>query len=73
MLDERDDLRGRTLTLIPRFDPAKALEILARDKVTIFQGVPTMYAAMLHDPSADTADTSSLRVCASGARRCRSR
>ncbi len=57
---------GATLTLIPRFDPAKALEVVARDEVTIFQGVPTMYAAMLHHPDADTADTSSLRTCASG-------
>ena len=57
---------GATLTLIPRFDPAKALEVVARDKVTIFQGVPTMYAAMLHHPSADSTDTSSLRTCVSG-------
>ena len=42
----------------------KALEIIARDQVTILEGVPTMYHAMLnvHDP----ADTSSLRVCVSG-------
>ena len=39
-----------TLTLLPRFDPAKALEIIKRDAVTIFEGVPTMYAAMLHHP-----------------------
>jgi long-chain acyl-CoA synthetase len=57
---------GGTLTLIPRFDPAKALEVIARDRVNVFEGVPTMYAAMLHDPSADSADTSTLRVCASG-------
>ncbi|HEX2705222.1 MAG TPA: AMP-binding protein, partial [Candidatus Lustribacter sp.] len=57
---------GATLTLIPRFDPAKALEVVGRDKVTIFQGVPTMYAAMLNHPDADAAETSSLRVCASG-------
>ena len=57
---------GATLTLIPRFDPAKALEVVQRDKVTIFQGVPTMYGAMLHHPDAATADTSSLRVCVSG-------
>ena len=57
---------GATLTLIPRFDPAKALEVVARDRVTIFQGVPTMYAAMLHHPSADSTDTSSLRTCVSG-------
>ena len=52
---------GATLTLLPRFDPGKALEIIARDRVTIFEGVPTMYAAMLHHPSSADADTSSLR------------
>jgi long-chain acyl-CoA synthetase len=57
---------GGTLTLLPRFDPAKALEIVERDKVTVFLGVPTMYGAMLHDPAADTADTSSLKFCGSG-------
>ena len=55
-----------TLTLLPRFDPAKALEIIARDRVTIFEGVPTMYAAILHQPGADPAKTASLRVCVSG-------
>ena len=59
-------LAGGCLTLIPRFDPAKALEIIARDKVNIFEGVPTMFGAMLHDPGADDADTSTLKVCASG-------
>jgi long-chain acyl-CoA synthetase len=57
---------GGTLTLLPRFDPAKALEIVGRDRVTIFEGVPTMYAAMLHDPACAQADASSLRVCVSG-------
>src|SRR3712207_1272797 len=57
---------GGCLSLIPRFDPGKALEIIARDKVTIFQGVPTMYGAMLNHADADSADTSTLRVCASG-------
>jgi long-chain acyl-CoA synthetase len=57
---------GGTLTLLPRFDPGKALEIIDRDQVTIFEGVPTMYAAMLHHPSADTASTASLRLCVSG-------
>ncbi len=57
---------GSTLTLLPRFDPGQALEIIARDKVTIFEGVPTMYAAMLHHLGSGQADTSSLRVCVSG-------
>jgi long-chain acyl-CoA synthetase len=55
-----------TLTLLPRFDPAKALEIISRDGVTIFEGVPTMYAAILHLPGADPALAATLRVCVSG-------
>ncbi|MFX4273974.1 long-chain-fatty-acid--CoA ligase [Propionibacteriaceae bacterium Y1685] len=57
---------GATLTLIPRFDPAKALEVIQRDKVTIFEGVPTMYGAMLNHPSLAETDTSSLRTAVSG-------
>ena len=54
------------ISMIPRFDPDKALEIIARDGITIFQGVPTMYNAMLPAESADSADTSTLRLCMSG-------
>jgi long-chain acyl-CoA synthetase len=57
---------GATVTMLPRFDPDKALEIIERDKVTLFQGVPTMYNAMLHSESCDSADCSSLRICMSG-------
>jgi long-chain acyl-CoA synthetase len=57
---------GATVTMLPRFDPDKALEIIDRDKVTLFQGVPTMYNAMLHSDAADDADCSSLRICMSG-------
>ena len=34
--------------------------------MTVFEGVPTMYAAMLNVPDRDTYATSSLRLCASG-------
>lgn len=58
---------GALLTLMPRFDPLKAVEVIARDRVTVFQGVPTMYSAMLGVASAATPDaTESLRVCVSG-------
>jgi long-chain acyl-CoA synthetase len=57
---------GGTLTLLPRFDAGKALAIIARDQVTVFEGVPTMYAAMLHHPDGATADVTSLRICISG-------
>lgn len=57
---------GALLTLVPRFDAAKALAVLARDRVTVLEGVPTMYAAMLHSPDADNTDMSSLRTCITG-------
>ncbi len=57
---------GGTLTLIPRFEPGKALEIIARDGVNVFEGVPTMYNAMLHFPERERFDLSTLAVCASG-------
>jgi long-chain acyl-CoA synthetase len=57
---------GGMLTLIPRFDPDHALEIIERDRVTIFEGVPTMYVAMLHSDKAGSADVSTLRLCVSG-------
>ncbi|KXO94114.1 long-chain fatty acid--CoA ligase [Tsukamurella pulmonis] len=56
---------GATLTLIPRFDPRKAIEVIGRDRVSIFLGVPTMYAAMVAALQPGD-DVSSLRVCASG-------
>ena len=57
---------GITMTLLPRFDADKALEIIQRDKVTLFLGVPTMYFAMLNHPERSTYDVSSLRLCVSG-------
>jgi long-chain acyl-CoA synthetase len=50
------------LTLIPRFDGGKALQVIARDKVTIFEGLPTMFSAMLHQPDPSANDVSSLRL-----------
>ena len=57
---------GATLTMIPRFEPHKALEVLQRDKVTIMQGVPTMYVALLQDPAHKDYDVSTLRLAVSG-------
>ncbi len=54
------------LTLIPRFDPGKALEIMQRDRVNVFQGVPTMYGAILHHAERERYDVSALKLCVSG-------
>ena len=58
---------GAMLTLIPRFDPRKALEVIERDAVTVFEGVPTMYSALLSAANEATREsTRSLRTCVSG-------
>jgi long-chain acyl-CoA synthetase len=57
---------GGTMTLLPRFDADKALQIMQRDKVSIFLGVPTMYFALLNHPERTTYDIASLRLCVSG-------
>lgn len=60
-------IRARGLmTLLPRFDPAKALDIIQRDGVTSFAAVPTMYSALLHQPGREAVDLSSLHLCVSG-------
>ncbi|MEU4076260.1 long-chain-fatty-acid--CoA ligase [Streptomyces venezuelae] len=57
---------GACLTLLPRFDPARALTVIARHRVTVFLGVPTMYTLMLGLEDRARHDVSSLRVCVSG-------
>ena len=57
---------GATLTLLPRFEPTKALEVLARDEVTVFEAVPTMFVALLNHPGRTSYDVSGIRVCVTG-------
>jgi long-chain acyl-CoA synthetase len=57
---------GACLTLMPRFEADKALEIIERDKVTLLHGVPTMFHALLNHPRRERYDASSVRLCCSG-------
>jgi long-chain acyl-CoA synthetase len=57
---------GACLTLVARFVPDKVLEVLERDRVTVFEGVPTMYVALLAEPTRTDRDLSTLRICVSG-------
>jgi long-chain acyl-CoA synthetase len=57
---------GACLTLLPRFDAEHALRIITGHRVTVFEGVPTMYVALLHQPDRADYDLSSLRMCISG-------
>ena len=61
---------GATIALVPRFDPAAAMDIIEATGVTVFAGVPTMYVALLEFAQGMPGDPSSgLRSAA--ARRCR--
>jgi long-chain acyl-CoA synthetase len=57
---------GATMSRVPRFDATKALEVIQRDGVTIFEGVPTMYVAVLHHPNLAAYDVGTLRIGISG-------
>jgi fatty-acyl-CoA synthase len=57
---------GGTTILVRQFDAAQTLDLIARERVTVFAGVPTMYQMMQAAPNWDTADLSSLRFCTSG-------
>jgi fatty-acyl-CoA synthase len=57
---------GNTTILTRQFDPVQVLELVEREKVTVFAGVPTMYQMMTQASNWETADMSSLRFCTSG-------
>jgi long-chain acyl-CoA synthetase len=55
------------MVLMPRFEPAKALETIQKQRVTVFCGVPTMYSALVSNSELGKYDLTSIRVCISGA------
>ena len=57
---------GGTTVLMRRFDPDRTLELIERERVTVFAAVPTIYQALAACPGWPAADLSSLRFCTSG-------
>jgi long-chain acyl-CoA synthetase len=57
---------GACLALVPRFDAHTVLETIQCHRVSVFQGVPTMYVALLSHPERASFDAGSLRLCVSG-------
>jgi long-chain acyl-CoA synthetase len=55
------------MVLMPKFEPAKVLETIQEQRVTVFCGVPTMYSALLANQGLSMYDLTSIRVCISGA------
>ncbi|MEV7127720.1 long-chain fatty acid--CoA ligase [Streptomyces sp. NPDC093260] len=56
---------GATLVLLPRFDAARAIELMVKEGVNTFHGVPTMFVS-LAAAAADAGALPELRVCVSG-------
>lgn len=59
-------IMGGTTVLLKRFDPERVLELLQRERVTIFAAVPAMYQMLTQAKSWANADLSTLRFCTSG-------
>ncbi len=61
---------GFRLVLMPRFDPATALDTMRSEGVTFWIGVPTMYWALMDHVARNDLDTAdiarNLRLCVSG-------
>lgn len=61
---------GGTLILLDGFNPAVMAQTIAKEKATLYAGVPAMHVALLRYPELDKYDLSSLRVVASGGAPC---
>ena len=57
---------GAKIVLTYKWDPARALELIERERVTNFSGVPTMGRELLMHPDFATRDTSSLSSLSGG-------
>ena len=59
-------MAGAALTLMPKFEMPKAMEVMQRDRVSTLVAVPSMYYFMLHTDTPVEYDLSSIRIAVSG-------
>ncbi len=57
---------GGKLVMMHHFDPERALELIEREQITIFGGVPAMVMQVIDSPDFDKTDTSSVRSISYG-------
>ena len=57
---------GRTMVLLPKWDPGEALRLIQDEKITYFVGVPTMSLELMQHPDRGKYDLSSLTDIAAG-------
>jgi acyl-CoA synthetase (AMP-forming)/AMP-acid ligase II len=60
-------IRGATAIPMQVFDPAKAMDRIARERITLLPGPPTIYQMLLAHPERARHDLSSLRLAVTGA------
>ena len=53
---------GVTMSPITAFSPRKGLACIAKEKITAFHGVPTMFIAMMNHPDFEKTDFSNMRT-----------
>lgn len=58
---------GGVLLPVPVFDVPEVMRLIARERVTMLPGPPTLYQTILNHPERDQLDSSSLRVAVTGA------
>ena len=59
-------ISGGTSSLVPRFTPKSYSKLITRNKCNFIAGVPTLYEALIHEPSMENADLSRLKGVYSG-------
>ena len=57
---------GNKLVMMHHWDPERALELIEREKITTFGGVPAMVMQVIDSPNFASRDTSSVRAVAYG-------
>jgi long-chain acyl-CoA synthetase len=57
---------GGSITMLPYFSPDLVLNTISSNQITVFCGIPSMYAAMLPQANMQSGALRSLRFCASG-------
>ncbi|MGO8873483.1 MAG: class I adenylate-forming enzyme family protein [Acidimicrobiales bacterium] len=61
---------GGKLVMMHHFDPERALELIERERITIFGGVPAMVMQVIDSPNFGKRDTSSVRSISYGGAPC---
>jgi long-chain acyl-CoA synthetase len=56
-----------TLVLLPRYRPKDVLDLIARERITLFAGSPTLFTGLMSHADFARTDFSSLKLCFSGA------